>query len=319
MAGTSLRPTLTAPADGVSIDLVTAGYRTGAALARHVPAPITDAAVAVGSKGAVWLTPARRLVLRRHLERAAGRPLGEREAWRKVQQAYGAYARYWVESFRLPTLSEAEIDAGMSYHGYEHLVRAVAAGPPGPIMVMPHLGGWEWAGFWMTRLMDLPVTVVVEALEPPELYDFFLSFRRSLGMNIITLGPDAGREVLTAIRRGDVVGLLSDRDIDGTGVPVEFFGEQTTLPAGPATLALRTGAPLLSVGAYFDGKGHRCIIRPPLTVERQGKLREDIRRVTRDVAAELEELIRVAPEQWHLLQPNWPSDHEALAAAGVGS
>jgi KDO2-lipid IV(A) lauroyltransferase len=90
---------------------------------------------------------------------------------------------------------------------------------------------------------------------------------------------------------------------------VDFFGERTTLPGGPATLALRTGAPLLPTAVYFDGPDHRrSVVLPPVDTSRQGRLREDVQRVTQDLAHALEDLIRRAPEQWHLLQPNWPSD-----------
>jgi KDO2-lipid IV(A) lauroyltransferase len=159
---------------------------------------------------------------------------------------------------------------------------------------------------------------VVEPLEPPELFDWFVAFRSSLGMNIVPLGPKAGSELVRGIKERHVVCLLCDRDIQGGGVEVEFFGERTTMPAGPATLALRTGAPILPCAAYFTPTGHRAVIRPPVPTERRGSLREDVGRITQAVAEELEVLIRAEPEQWHLMAPNWPSDHEALAAAGLG-
>ena len=87
--------------------------------------------------------------------------------------------------------------------------------------------------------------MVVEALEPPELFEWFADLRRAFGMNIIPLDADAGTAVVRALRDNHVVCLLCDRDIGGGGVEVEFFGERTLLPGGPATLALRTGAPVL--------------------------------------------------------------------------
>ena len=102
--------------------------------------------------------------------------------------------------------------------------------------------------------------------------------------------------------------LLCDRDIGGAGVEVEFFGERTLLPGGPAMLALRTGAPLLPVAVYFRRYDHLGVVCPPVASVRRGRLRDDVARVTQSLANELEDLIRVAPEQWHLLQPNWPSD-----------
>ena len=152
--------------------------------------------------------------------------------------------------------------------------------------------------------------MVVERVDPPELFEWFASLRARLGMTVVPLGPEAGRAILRALGRNDIVCLLSDRDIGGGGVEVELFGERTRLPAGPATLAIRTGATLLPVAVYFTSKvdGHLGVIRPPLPIERRGSLREDVARITQDLAGELEVLIRRAPEQWHLFQPNWPSD-----------
>ena len=131
-----------------------------------------------------------------------------------------------------------------------------------------------------------------------------------LGMSIVPLGAAAGAAVVRAIRDLHVTCLLCDRHVGGSGVEVDFFGEQTTLPAGPATLALRTGASLLPAAVYFDGKGHRGVVRPPVPTERSGGgLRDDVTRITQSLTTELEGLIRRAPEQWHLMQPNWPSDH----------
>jgi KDO2-lipid IV(A) lauroyltransferase len=131
-------------------------------------------------------------------------------------------------------------------------------------------------------------------------------------MEVVPLGAQAGPAVLRALRANRIVCLLSDRDLAGDGVSVELFGERTTMPGGPATLALRTGAPLVPAGVYFRPRGgHFAKIGPPLSVQREGRLRDDVARVTQDLAHRFEELIRMAPEQWHLMQPNWPSDHVA--------
>jgi KDO2-lipid IV(A) lauroyltransferase len=150
---------------------------------------------------------------------------------------------------------------------------------------------------------------VVEDLEPPELLEWFAEQREAMGLEVVPLGGDVSTRVLKALRDNRIVCLLCDRDLTGDGVEVEFFGERTTLPAGPATLAIRTGAALLPVAVYFDrGRKHHAVIREAIEVERQGRLREDIVRITQELARAFEQLIEVAPEQWHLLQPNWPSD-----------
>ena len=117
-------------------------------------------------------------------------------------------------------------------------------------------------------------------------------------MRIVPLGPSAGREVLAALKRNDVVCLLSDSDIQRTGIEVEFFGETTTIPAGPATLSIRTGAPILPTAVYFTDRidGHLGIVRPPVDVSRSNEgLRADVRRVSQSLAGELEFLIRRTP------------------------
>lgn len=283
------------------------GYRLGAFTAKLLPGPLASLAATGLGVGASLASPTKRDMIERHLRRVnpALRGASLRVA---VQQAFDSYAKYYVESFRLPTLSKKAVDRNFSVDGFHHITEALELGR-GCIFALPHMGGWEWAGRWMTD-RGYRMTVVVEALEPPELFEWFADLRQELGMTVIPTGPGAGASVVAALKRNDIVCLLSDRDIERNGVEVEFFGERTTLPAGPATLGLRVGSPVLPVGVYYTSEynGHHAIVRPPLAMQRLGGLRDDVARVTQNLARELEVLIRRAPEQWHLFQPNWPSD-----------
>jgi len=284
-----------------------AAYKLGARAARLLPAPAATLAGRAIGLGLASTDGERRRIVAANLQRIHGGRLSALALRREVQRAFDSYARYWVELFRLPELSPAQIDAGMSYEGLDHLVRAIDGGK-GAVVALPHLGGWDFGGAWLAT-QGFGMTVVVEPLEPPELLDWFASYRRTLGMNVVPLGPSAGTAVLQALARNELVGLLSDRDIGGGGVEVELFGERTTLPAGPVTMALRTGAPLLPTAVYFTDHGrHHGVVRPPIDLTRQGRLRDDVARLTQVLAGELEILIRAAPEQWHVFQPNWPSD-----------
>jgi len=248
----------------------------------------------------------RREMIARHLQRIHGAGLEGPALDLEVDRAFGSYGRYWMESFRLAARDGAELEAGMCYEGIGNLETARAGGR-GAILAMPHLGAWDWGGAWLTA-SGFPLTVVAETLEPPELFDWFAAWRRQLGMTVVPLDRSAGKGVMAALRRGEAVGLLADRDLTGDGIEVEFFGERTRLPGGPATLAIRTGAPLLPACVLFEGDHHRGIIRPALDTSRRGSLREDVARVTQDMADALAVLVRRAPEQWHVFQPNWPSD-----------
>jgi KDO2-lipid IV(A) lauroyltransferase len=287
--------------------MTVSGFKLGSLAARLLPGPVAGAAAqAMGLTLAAGMRDKRDMI-ERHLRRVnpSLRGMALRQA---VQQAFDSYARYYVESFRLPSLSSRAVNAGFTAEGFEQIPAAIARGN-GVILALPHLGGWEWAGRWLIE-QGYRMTVVVEPIQPPELFEWFVDLREKLGMTVVPLGPKAASTVLKALHENEVVCLLCDRDLERNGVPVTFFGEQTTLPAGPAMLALRTGAAVLPVAVYFTDRynGHHAVVRPALATERHGGLRDDVARVTQVLAGELEYLIRRAPEQWHLFQPNWPSD-----------
>jgi lauroyl/myristoyl acyltransferase len=291
-------------ADAVTVG----GFRLGSLAARLTPGPIAGATASMVGFGVSVSSAERRAMIQRHLRRV--NPKVSTATLRvQTQAAFDSYARYYVESFKLPTMSKRAVERGFTKEGYQHILDGLELGN-GVILALPHLGGWEWAGRWMTD-QGHKLTVVVEPLQPPELFEWFVDLRTSLGMTVVALGDGAAAAVMKALRANEVVCLLCDRDLERNGVEVEFFGERTTLPAGPAMLGLRVGAPILPTGVYFTPRynGHHAIVRPPLSTERLGpSLRDDVGRVTQLLAHDLEVLIRRAPEQWHLFQPNWPSD-----------
>lgn len=286
-------------------------YRSGAALARRLPQPVGAALTRAISRSAYRLLPERRFITERRLQRVCGPEMHGEALAQAVRASFESYARYWFDGARLGDLDDAEVEAGFSHQGFNHIQEAIDSGTA-PILALPHLGGWEWAGTWMARIPGYPVISVVEPLKPARLFDWMVEERRRMGIDIVALGPDAVSVLIKSLRSRQVVCLLADRQVGRGGVEVEFFGERTLLPGGPATLALRTGAAILPTAVYQDGPNHRGVVLPPVPAERQGRLRADVTRVTQDLAWALEELIRAAPEQWHLMQTNWPSDEEAL-------
>jgi len=284
-------------------------FRLASVAARVVSPAISLPVARTVGRIAGYLDRDRRRLVERNLRRVRGPELTGRQLRRSVDLVFASYADYYLQSFRLPSMSPEEIVSGFTEEGYERIAEGLEAGN-GVIMAMPHLGSWEWAAHWLTLHHDVPVGCVVESLEPPELFDWYRSFRASLGMKVVGLGPGAGTETMAMLRENRAVCLPSDRHVGGAGVEVEFFGEVTMLPAGPATLALRTGAVLLPIAIYDHPGGCHGVVRPPVAAQREGRLRDDVARVTRSLAAELEVLIAAEPEQWHLLQPNWPSDRQ---------
>lgn len=284
--------------------LAYAGFRLGVGLVGVLPLEVATA-------GAGWLGsvvgPALRgrwaMVLRH------GRRLGvpEQDLTRHARGVFSAYGRYWAEAFWVRPRRRAEIESTTEAEGLEHVDDAKRAGS-GMIFALPHVGNWEFAGP-VAESLGLELVAVAENLPNRRIRDWFISLRRDMGIGIVLAGPGATRKLEEVLERNGAVALLCDRDLSGRGVRVEFFGEETTLPAGPVRLSARTGAVLLPVASYFrPGGGHLVHVGAPIPVDADDE--DVLGSGTARLAGALEELILRAPEQWHLLQPNWPTDRE---------
>jgi phosphatidylinositol dimannoside acyltransferase len=288
-------------------------------MVRRLPEPVV---MSLGSAGGLLyyrLDERRRAALRANLRQVLGPRATAAEVERVVRKGFRLYGRYWGEAFRLENLSRQDIRDRMRIEGREHLDAALSEGR-GTILAVPHLGNWDAGAAWVVA-EGYPLTTIVERLKPAELFDRFVAYRRALGMEILPLdnGSESMRGLLRALRGGRVVALVCDRDLTGHGLPVRIFGATAAMPGGPASLAIKTGAALLPCGVFHDRKAGRwvSVVRPPIRVEPSGDQRADVIALTQRLADEFEDLIRRAPEQWHMLSRYWrgaPSGEAALAA-----
>lgn len=279
-------------------------YRFGQMAASALPERLLFPAAARISDVVAHRNLNRRDIVRRNLARVVDASRLEET----VDEAFRSYARYWVETLRIPKPGTDEIRRRTTSEGLDGLAELLNAGR-GVLFVSPHIGSYDVAGAWVAS-HGWRVVAVGEEVEPPELFDMFVRLRRSVGVEVLPVGKGStARALLTALREGAAVGLVTDRDISGSGIEIEFFGEKTKLPTGPAVLALRTGVPI-AVGALYqrpEGRYH-AVVLPPIEVEPGRADPEVVRDITTQVTANIEELIRREPGQWHLFQPNWPSD-----------
>ncbi len=286
--------------------------RLGEALARIVPESLAPPILAALQFGYARLSRRRMLMMRRHLEKVCG-PLSEKGMQVRMRRAIELYSRYWYETFRLPSLPKEKILESIDSEGEELIERSLERGK-GLILALPHLGNWDIAGSYISQKYS-PVLAVAEYLRPPAAFEHWKKTRERLGMRIVALDGSSTpvREAVKHLRGGGIVALVADRMLGTGGVEVEFFGERTQVPAGPATLARRTGADLMPVGLYMlEGGRHLGILRPPIQTSYGSDVQSDIKRATEHLVAEFESLIRRDPEQWHLFTPFWPSDWRAL-------
>ena len=246
--------------------------------------------------------------LRRNLARVAGPQASPAELDGLVRAGMRSYARYWLETFRLPSMNVEAVLADVHTEGVENLTAAVAAGR-GVVLALPHSGNWDVAGLWLIR-HGHRFTTVAERLNPETLFDQFVAFRERLGMEVLALtgGPEPPTSVLKRrLQSGGVVCLVADRDLSRSGVEVSFFGERTRMPAGPSLLAATTGAALIPVHLSFRGRGWGQWIGAPVDLG-TGPLRSKLQTGTQALADAFAARIVDHPQDWHMLQRLWLAD-----------
>jgi len=286
-----------------------AAYGAGWRVVKVLPAGATWPVFAAGAGYAARRRGPGTRTLAANLRRVVGPELGEREFEALLRRALRSYARYWQEAFRLPAKSPEQIRDGFRLVGAEMLAANVAAGV-GSIVALPHAGNWDAAGAWVAA-NGWPITTVAARLKPERVYERFLAFRRSLGMEIIPLtGAERPPVDILAERllAGAVVPLLADLDLSARGVQVTFFGGRTRMPPGPALLALRTGAPLYVAHMWYEPELPVAELAGPVEVPTEGPLDARVRELTQRVADVLATGIARHPADWHMTQRMWRSE-----------
>lgn len=222
-----------------------------------------------------------------------------------VRDGLRSYARYWMEAFRLPSQSRQQLLDGFGLGQFDELKSAIAEGR-GVVLALPHVGNWDAAAAYVVS-NGWPMVTVAERLKPEGLYRQFMAYREKLGMEVLPLtgGRRAPIDGLAdRLAEGWVVALLGDRDLSKSGVEVTFFGGRTRMPAGPAILAIRTGAPLFAVDLYFSATRTEARLRrivPPV----EGPLDVRVKQTTQLLADAYAAGIADHPQDWHMLQKLW--------------
>ena len=272
-------------------------YAAGWAAVRALPEPMAAALFTAGADLAAARGGPAVDRLRVNLARVAP----ERDLDALTREALRSYARYWREVFRLPGLSAERVEEGTLARGEHRLFEAVGAGR-GVICALSHSGNWDAAGAWLVG-RGVRFTTVAERLKPESLYDRFVAFRESLGMEVLPLtgGRPPFDILVERLEAGGVLCLLADRDLSARGVDVEFFGAATRMPAGPASLALRTGAALVPVSLSFRPAGWSIAFHPEVG-------HTDVATMTQAMADAFARGIAEAPQDWHMLQRLWLAD-----------
>jgi lauroyl/myristoyl acyltransferase len=296
---------------GLRQALPAAGFAAGWSALKAVPAPISARAFDVAARIATSRDGPGVRQLRRNLARVLGPQAASSELDDVVAEAMRSYARYWLETFRLPKMDRHEVARRVNDHtiGAENVEKALATGQ-GYIMALPHTGNYDVAGLWVVDRFG-SFTTVAERLKPESLFDRFVAYRQSIGMEVLALtgGDSPPTSVLTQrLRSGKGVCLVADRDLSKHGIEVDFFGARARMPGGPAMLSAMTGAALLPVGLWFtDDGGWGQRIGPPIEVP-EGRLRDRVQAGTQLLADQFAQLIKAHPSDWHMLQKLWVDD-----------
>jgi phosphatidylinositol dimannoside acyltransferase len=276
-------------------------------------------------------------VLEANLVRVLGPDVDGATLRHASRQVMRNYARYWLEIFRLPTMPVDRLVDGMyDPDGAAQAILDTVAEGRGLIIALPHMGNWDQAGAWIIAKGAGSFTTVQERLKPESLYERFIAFREGLGMEVLPASGGARPFGILAqrLRAGKIVILPADRDVTGSGIEVDFFGEKAKMMAGSAVLAVQTGAPLVPATLWFTDDGWGVRIGKPIAAPAAGSRSEKIAAVMQDVASSFEQGISEHPHDWLMLQKVFLADLDPdrqaaaqaraaanghLAAHGLGS
>jgi phosphatidylinositol dimannoside acyltransferase len=293
---------------GLKERLITTGYSLGWSVVCKLPESWAQRAFQFAGDLA-WR---RQGPLVRQLEANLVRVLGpDGKRLRAVsRESMRSYARYWLEVFRLPVMPIERLVDGMRAEGpFDEAFGYLAEGR-GVVFALPHTGNWDQAGAYIMAKGAGSITTVVERLKPESVYEKFVAFREGLGMEVLPASGGARPFGILAqrLRAGRVVVLVADRDVTGTGIEVDFFGEKCMMQPGSAALAVQTGAALMPVVLWFDGDGWGVRIGSAIPVPELPSRKERVAAMMQDVASFFEDGIREHPQDWHMLQPVFVSD-----------
>ena len=287
-------------------------YRAAAGALRVVPVGLARGVMGTLTRGSYLLTAERRRWANANFGHVLGLPPDDPRVRRLALRAFREYGRYLVDLMRLPSLPPDEIDrlAGdLDAHEVElrHILEDAPGG--GLILAVGHLGSNEAIAAHIAR-RGLPISVVADDSSFPELFEHLRRQRAEWG---VTLIPWRNlREIYGVLRRRELLGLLVDWGYRNDGIPVRICDSWTTLPAGPATLAAKTGSRILPIGIHRDTAGqYQVAFAEPIDVASTAPA--ELQRATQALADALGTAIRVAPEQWYNFMPLWP-ESEAEAA-----
>lgn len=283
-------------------------YSIGWAATKRMPERVAQQVFRTAADTLWWQDAGGVTQLSKNLARV--RPeLDTNEINRLTRAGMRSYMRYWCEAFRLPRMNSKQINERFELRGVELLDAALNSGS-GALMIPGHMANWDLAGAWAAQRYG-QLTTVAERLKPEKLFDQFLEYRESLGMEVLPLGDsDVMRNLVGRLRGGGLVALLGDRDITRNGVEVDFFGACASFPAGPATLAILTGAPLFPVTMHYEGPRTIAVVQDRIEVPEHLLKSEWVAHMTQQIARAYEGGISQHPEDWHMLQKIWVTDRK---------
>ena len=240
----------------------------------------------------------------KRLRKNYSRVLGIEVSDELVKSGMRSYLRYWIDTFRFPNWNKERIISTVTCEG-ENLLREPIAKGRGVIVALPHAGNWDHAGAYFCST-GIPLTTVAEHLEPEKLFRKFLEYRENIGMEVLDLNSRSIATLSQRARSGKLIALVADRDLSKNGIEVDLCGHIAKFPAGPALLAVQTGAALLTAYIRYTSSGIHIIFGSEISVPADGDNQAKVAKMTQEIAKRFERELKIDPVDWHMLQRIWP-------------
>ena len=268
---------------------------------RAFPPAFRHAVAAPGGAAWFWLNARQRRAALDNYAAALDLDPSDPQVARIARRAFQNYGRMVLDFLLMGSLTKDELIRRTDVDGLEHLDEALTRGR-GVIMALPHMGSWDNTGSYGGAL-GYPIMAVTGRF-PGSLNEAVVETRERYGLQVLLVGRPAVREIIQALGANRMVGLVCDQE-EGPGVGVTFFGRRATVPAGPAALALKTGAALMPGYQYMTASGRHHIHLEGALSWPNGETKENL---MQRIVHRFEAFIRERPDQWYAFRPMFKTE-----------
>lgn len=260
-----------------------------------------------------FILPKSRRMAVQNLKSAYGVEVSQKQIEQMARGSFVHLAEFGLEWLMMQKITKEADHFLIEVRNHERIHEELRTRKKGAIVIVSHTGNWEimalMGGFLVAQPIDGSVYAVARPLKNPYLYEYAMKLRGGMGLQ--TIGKSGGvQETFQRLRENAIVCVLADQRVSEGSVEVNFFGRPALTTTLPAVAALRLGTPLFFNFLHrTHADRYYMEVEGPVSIEKTGQVKKDVRRLTQKIVSRIEEEIRKHPSRWLWMHNRWRPPH----------